>query len=232
MSYSSREPGFGGREAQKGSKSPPGGKQDELLAATYGHLWPFPSVCSLAPTPGFQDYGVTSAARQLLPPAKFSIIQQTYADSNRWIFLIPPGPGTRPTQRRKENIFHISSHSNAYYQPLHLLPNPPPLTGRVPATATTLDATVATVAIATATAASPTLNLGSCLLFPARASGCLLLGSAHPLGSTVRLRGPAQGRQTGLRTSVLPWRTGSRKRRYGTILCHSPTHCCRQPWIS
>lgn len=60
------------------------------------------------------------------------------------------------------------------------------------------------------------LNLGSCLFFPARASGCLLLGSAHPLGSTVRLRDPAQGRQTGLRTSVLPWRTGSRKRRYET----------------
>lgn len=103
--------------------------------------------------------------------------------------------------------------------------------GKVPATAATQDATLATEAFGTGPSASP-LNLGSCLLFPARASGCLLLGSARPLGSTVRLRGPAQVRQTGLRTSVLPWRTGSRKRRYGTILCHLPTHYCPQPQIS
>lgn len=54
-----------------------------------------------------------------------------------------------------------------------------------------------------------------------------MLGSARPLGSTVRLRHPAQGRQTGLRTSVLPWRTGSRTRRYGTEPL--PTACLLPP---
>lgn len=109
--------------------------------------------------------------------------------------------------------------SSSHHWPSHPLPNPPLLEARasgaaVLATATTPHATTATIAITTATSTSP-LNLGSCLLFPAQASGCLLLGSAHPLGSTVRLRDPAQGRQTGLRTSVLQWRTGSGKRRYG-----------------
>lgn len=163
-------------------------------------------------------------ARQFLPPAKFSIIKQTYADSNRWIFKNSSSPWhqTHPEER--------GEHKPGFLLLWCLLPTGPFTCSRIlyfwqprrmPATATTLDATLATKAIATSASASP-LNLGSCLLFPAQASGCLLLGSARPLGSTVRLRGPAQGRKTGLRTSVLPWRTGSRKRRYGTILCHLP----------
>lgn len=91
------------------------------------------------------------------------------------------------------------------------------------------DATTATRAITIATSASP-LNLGSYLLFPAQASGSLLLGSTRPLGSTVRHRDPAQGRQTGPRTSVLPWRTGNRKRRYGTELL--PLACLLLPAAS
>lgn len=144
-------------------------------------------------------------------------------------FLIPPG--TRPT-RRRENTFQVSSYSDAYCRPLHLLPNPPLLAAREGACHSRHPRCHPSHrSLRHCPSASP-LNLGSCLLFPARASGCLLLGSARPLGSTVRLRGPAQVRQTGLRTSVLPWRTGSRKRRYGTILCHLPTHCCPQPRFS
>lgn len=51
----------------------------------------------------------------------------------------------------------------------------------------------------------PSSPLPSCLspeswllsFFPARAGGCLLVGSAHPLGSTVRLRDPAKADRQG-----------------------------------
>lgn len=44
---------------------------------------------------------------------------------------------------------------------------------------------------------SSVLKCGSCLLFPARAGGCLLLISAHPVGSAVRLRDPAKADRQG-----------------------------------
>lgn len=44
---------------------------------------------------------------------------------------------------------------------------------------------------------SSALKCGSCLLFPARAGGCLLLISARPVGSAVRLRDPAKADRQG-----------------------------------
>lgn len=63
-------------------------KRDELLAAT-GHLMALSQRLLSCTNPNLQDRFqgcVTSTARQLLPPAKFSMIKQTYTDSNRWIF--------------------------------------------------------------------------------------------------------------------------------------------------
>lgn len=75
------------------------------------------------------------------------------------------------------------------------------------------------------------LNLGSCLLFPARESGCLLLGSAHPLGSTVRLRDPAQeaDRQGSEPQSCHGERAAEREGMKWSLCC-LPAHCCQQPW--
>lgn len=75
------------------------------------------------------------------------------------------------------------------------------------------------------------LNLGSCLLFPAQASGCLLLGSAHSLGSTVRLRDPAQeaDRQGSEPQSCHGERAAEREGMKWS-LCRLPAHCCQQPW--
>lgn len=44
---------------------------------------------------------------------------------------------------------------------------------------------------------SSALKYGSCLLFPAQADGCLLLISARPVGSAVRLRDPAKADRQG-----------------------------------
>lgn len=186
------------------------------------HLLPFLSICAFAPA---QFSGLYAGLRCILSSQAVSVLQPSLPSSNRLMqiltggFLIPLGLPPWPLAKPGRKGFHVSS-SGTHPQPSHLCPISPLLEAReggttAPAIARTREATRATTAITTATSAA-LLNLGSCLLFPARASGCLLLGSAHPLGSTVRLSDPAQGRQTGLRTSVLPWRTGSRKRRYET----------------
>lgn len=183
------------------------------------HLLPFLSICAFAPA---QFSGLYAGLRCILSSQAVSVLQPSLPSSNRLMqiltggFLIPLGLPPWPLAKPGRKGFHVSS-SGTHPQPSHLCPISPLLEAReggttAPAIARTREATRATTAITTATSAA-LLNLGSCLLFPARASGCLLLGSAHPLGSTVRLSDPAQGRQTGLRTSVLPWRTGSRKRR-------------------
>lgn len=122
-------------------------------------------------------------------------------------------PGSGPVQRRKEKVFQL------YFSRAHCQPparSPPPTSGSEGRRSSSpCHSHDPRCCHGHRHLCLPGLNLGSCLLFPAQASGCLLLGSARPLGSTVRLSDPAQGRQTGLRTSVLPWRTGSRKSRYG-----------------
>lgn len=74
------------------------------------------------------------------------------------------------------------------------------------------------------------LNLGSCLLFPAQASGCLLLGSAHPLGSTVRLRDPAQeADRQGSEPQSCHGERAAEREGMKRSLCRLPAHCCQQP---
>lgn len=74
------------------------------------------------------------------------------------------------------------------------------------------------------------LNLGSCLLFPAQASGYLLLGSAHPLGSTVRLRDPAQeADRQGSEPQSCHGERAAKREGMKRSLCRLPAHCCQQP---
>lgn len=61
--------------------------------------------------------------------------------------------------------------------------------------------------------------------------GCLLLGSAHPLGSTVRLRDPAQeaDRQGSEPQSCHGERAAEREGMKWSLCCLL-AHCCQQPW--
>lgn len=81
--------------------------------------------------------------------------------------------------------------------------------------------------VSTAVSASP-LNLDS-FLFPAGASGCLLLGSARPLGSTVSLSDPAKADRQGSEPQSCHGGRAAEREGMERSLCYLPLHCCQQP---
>lgn len=116
-----------------------------------------------------------------------------------WLASLALGPSKE--ERRK---FQASSYSGAYSQPTQLpYPSSSGRSGEVEGSCCNPVATTATALDATPSvsgyclAAPSALNCGSCLLFPAQAGGCLLVVSARPIGSTVRLRDPAKADRQG-----------------------------------